>query len=149
LGVLQKVADSQVTTAIGGLRGGVLYNHCIRDPPKTLQELYQLLEKYARSEELHQQKVESQRKPKDPPQSSRTWTRPLQPDSGWDSQRQQQVHNIANQHPVGETIRRQEYPPPKAAATTLEGEAEDGCSSHADSTAYSMARTARTQQEIA
>jgi hypothetical protein len=111
LGVLQKVADSQVTTAIGGLRGGVLYNHCIRDPPKTLQELYQLLEKYARSEELHQQKVESQRKPKDPPQSSRTWTRPLQPDSGWDSQRQQQVHNIANQHPVGETIRRQEYPP--------------------------------------
>jgi hypothetical protein len=53
-----------------------IYSHCIRDPPKNLQELYQLFEKYARSEELHQRKVESQRKPKDPPQSSRTWTRP-------------------------------------------------------------------------
>jgi hypothetical protein len=29
------------------------------DPPKNLQELYQLFEKYARSEELHQRKVES------------------------------------------------------------------------------------------
>jgi hypothetical protein len=45
--------------AINGLRAGVLYNHCIRDPPKNLQELYQLFEKYARSEELHQRKVES------------------------------------------------------------------------------------------
>jgi hypothetical protein len=53
--------------AISGLRAGVLYSHCIRDPPKNLQELYQLFEKYARSEELHQCKVESQRKPKDPP----------------------------------------------------------------------------------
>jgi hypothetical protein len=52
--------------AISGLRAGVLYSHCIRDPPKNLQELYQLFEKYARSEELHQRKVESQRKPKDP-----------------------------------------------------------------------------------
>jgi hypothetical protein len=58
--------------AISGLRAGVLYSHCIRDPPKNLQELYQLFEKYARSEELHQRKIESQRKPKDPPQSSRT-----------------------------------------------------------------------------
>jgi hypothetical protein len=40
--------------AISGLRAGVLYSHCIRDPPKNLQELYQLFEKYARSEELHQ-----------------------------------------------------------------------------------------------
>jgi hypothetical protein len=40
--------------AISGLRVGVLYSHCIRDPPKNLQELYQLFEKYARSEELHQ-----------------------------------------------------------------------------------------------
>jgi hypothetical protein len=52
---------------INGLQAGVLYSHCIRDLPKNLQELYQLFEKYARSEELHQRKVESQRKPKDPP----------------------------------------------------------------------------------
>jgi hypothetical protein len=66
--------DDQIAIhyAISGLRDGVLYSHCIRDPPKNLQELYQLFEKYARSEELHQRKVESQRKPKDPPQSSRT-----------------------------------------------------------------------------
>jgi hypothetical protein len=44
---------------ISGLRASVLYSHCIRDPPKHLQELYQLFEKYARSEELHQRKVES------------------------------------------------------------------------------------------
>jgi hypothetical protein len=90
--------DDQIAIhyAISGLRAGVLYSHCIRDPPKNLQELYQLFEKYARSEELHQRKVESQRKPKDPPQSSRTWTRPSQADSGWDGRNQQQVHNIAN-----------------------------------------------------
>jgi hypothetical protein len=105
--------DNQIAIhyAISGLRAGVLYSHCIRDPPKNLQELYQLFEKYARSEELHQRKVESQRKPKDPPQSSRTWTRPSQADSGRDGRSQQQVHNIANQHPAGEAPRRQEYPP--------------------------------------
>jgi hypothetical protein len=61
--------DDQIAIhyAISGLRAGILYSHCIRDPPKNLQELYQLFEKYARSEELHQRKVESQRKPKDPP----------------------------------------------------------------------------------
>jgi TFIIF-interacting CTD phosphatase-like protein len=83
--------------AISGLRAGILYSHGIRDPPKNLQELYQLFEKYARSEELHQRKVESQRKPKDPPQSSRTWTRPVQPDSGRDNRNHQQEHTIANQ----------------------------------------------------
>jgi hypothetical protein len=134
--------------AISGLQAGVLYNHYIRDPPKTLQELYQLFEKYAKSKELHQRKVESQRKTKDPPHSSRTWTMPLQPDSGRDSRSQQQVHNIANQHPASETIRRQEYFP-KAMAMAPEGEVGDGHSSHADSTACSTARTARTQQEIA
>jgi hypothetical protein len=105
--------DDQIAIhyAISGLRAGVLYSHCIRDPPKNLQELYQLFEKYARSEELHQRKVESQRKPKDTPQSSRMWTRPSQPDSGRDGRNQQQVHNIANQHPAGEAPRRQEYPP--------------------------------------
>jgi hypothetical protein len=97
--------------SISGLRAGVLYSHCIRDPPKNLQELYQLFEKYARSEELHQCKVESQRKPKDPQQSSRTWTRPTQPDSDQDNCNHQQVHTIATQHPVGEPTRRQEYPP--------------------------------------
>eukprot|EP00267_Zea_mays_P029859 XP_008660868.1 uncharacterized protein LOC103639977 [Zea mays] len=51
--------------AISGLRTGVLYSHYIRDPPKNLQELYQLFEKYSRSEELHQRKIESQRKPKE------------------------------------------------------------------------------------
>jgi hypothetical protein len=39
--------------AISGLCVSVLYSHCIRDPPKNLQELYQLFEKYVRSEELH------------------------------------------------------------------------------------------------
>jgi hypothetical protein len=33
--------------AISGLYAGVLYNHCIRNPPKNLQELYQLFKKYA------------------------------------------------------------------------------------------------------
>jgi hypothetical protein len=105
--------DDQIAIhyAISGLRAGVLYSHCIRDPPKNLQELYQLFEKYARSEELHQRKVKSQRKPKDPLQSSQTWTRPSQSDSGRDSHSQQQVHNIANQHPAGEASRHQDYPP--------------------------------------
>jgi hypothetical protein len=96
--------DDQIAIhyAISGLRAGVLYSHCIRDPPRNLQELYQLFEKYAKSEELHQRKVESQRKPKDPPQSSCTWTRPSQANSSRDGRTQQQVHNIANQHPAGE-----------------------------------------------
>jgi hypothetical protein len=53
--------DDQIAIhyAISGLRVGVLYSHCIRDLPRNLQELYQLFEKYARSEELHQRKVES------------------------------------------------------------------------------------------
>jgi hypothetical protein len=82
--------DDQIAIhyAISGLRAGVLYSHSIRDPPRNLQELYQLFEKYARSKELHQRKVESHRKPKDPPQSSRTWTRPSQADSGRDGRNQ-------------------------------------------------------------
>jgi hypothetical protein len=58
--------------AISSLQAGSLYNHFIRDPPTNLQELYQLFEKYAQSEELHQRKVESQRKPNETPQSNRT-----------------------------------------------------------------------------
>jgi hypothetical protein len=92
--------------AISGLRASVLYNHCIRDPPKNLQELYQLFEKYARSEELHQRKIESQLKPKDTPQSSKTWIRPAQSESGRPNRNQQQVNTIANQHPTGDTSRR-------------------------------------------
>jgi hypothetical protein len=134
--------------AISGLRAGVLYSHYIRDPPKNLQELYQLFEKYARSKELHQRKIESQRNPKDPPQSSRTWTRPSQSDSGRDNRSQQQVHNIANQHPTGETARHQEYPP-RAAAMAREARAGDGRNNRADITAYSMARIVHTQQGIA
>jgi hypothetical protein len=105
--------DDQIAIhyAISGLCAGVLYSHCIRDPPKNLQELYQLFEKYAKSEELNQRKVESQRKPKDAPQSSRTWTRTPQPDSGREGRNQQQMHNIVNQHPAGDAPRRQEYPP--------------------------------------
>jgi hypothetical protein len=134
--------------AISGLRTSVVYIHCIRNPPKNLQELYQLFKKYARSKELHQRKVESQRKPKDPPQSSRTWTRPSQPDSGLDSRSQQQVHNIANQHRAGKATRRQEYPP-RATVMEREGAAEDGLNSHANFTICFMARIAHTQQEIA
>jgi hypothetical protein len=142
--------DDQIVIhyAISGIRAGVLYSHCIRDPPKNLQELYQLFKKYARSEELHQRKVESQRKPKDPSQSSRTWTRPSQSDSGRDGRSQQQVHNIANQHPAGEAPRRQDYPP-RAAATELVVGAEDGRSSRVDFTACSTAKTVRTQQGTA
>jgi hypothetical protein len=105
--------DDQIAIhyTISGLRADVLYSHCIRDPPKNIQELYHLFEKYAKSEELHQRKVESQRKPKDAPQSGRTWTRTPQPDSGRDGRNQQQVHNIANQHPAADAPRRQEYPP--------------------------------------
>jgi hypothetical protein len=142
--------DDQIAIhyAISGLQAGVLYCHCIRDPPKNLQELYQLFEKYARFEELHQRKVESQRKPKDTPRSSRTWTRPSQSDFGRDNRSQQQVHNIANQHPAGEATRRQDYPP-RATAMARMAEAGDGRSNRADITACFMAKTARTQQGIA
>jgi hypothetical protein len=142
--------DDQIAIhyAISGLRADVLYSHCIRDPPRNLQELYQLFEKYARSEELHQRKVESQRKPKDPPQSSRMWTRPSQADSGRDGRNQQQVHNIANQHPTGEAPRHQEYPP-RAVETELAVGAGDVRSSRADFTACSKAKTAFTLQETA
>jgi hypothetical protein len=72
----------EIHYAINDLRVGVLYSHYIRDPPKNLQELYQLFKNYARSKELHQRKIKSQRKPKDTPQSNRTWVRPAQSDSG-------------------------------------------------------------------
>jgi hypothetical protein len=137
--------DDQIAIhyAISGLRAGVLYSHCIRDPPKNLQELYQLFEKYARSEELHQRTVESQRKPKDTPQSSRTWTRTSQVDSGRDGRNQQQVHNITNQSPAGEAPRRQEYPPPGPRKRN----SWSGPGTRADFTACSTAKTAPTLQE--
>jgi hypothetical protein len=140
--------DDQIAIhyAISGLRAGVLYSHCIRDPPKNLQELYQLFEKYAKSEELHQRKIESQRKPKDAPQSSRTWTRTPQPDSGRDGRNQQQVHNIANQHPAGEAPRRQEYPP-RATKMELADGAGDVRNRRADFTACFTAKTVPTKPE--
>jgi hypothetical protein len=67
---------------ISGLHAGVLYSQCIRHPPKNFLEQYQLFKKYARSEELHQRKVESQWKPKDTLHSSKTWVRPAKSDSG-------------------------------------------------------------------
>jgi hypothetical protein len=138
--------DDQIAIhyAINGLRAGVLYNHFIRDPPNNLQKLYQLFEKYAKSEELHQRKIESQRKPKDAPQSSRTWTRTPQPHSCQDGRNQQQVHNIANQHPAGEAPRRQEYPP-RAAETELADGAGDVRNRRADFTACFTAKTAPTK----
>jgi hypothetical protein len=142
--------DDQIAIhyAISGLRAGVLYSHCIRDPPKNLQELYQLFEKYAKSEELHQRKVESQRKPKDAPQSSRTWTRTPQPDSGRDNRNQQQVHNIANQHPAADAPRRQEYPPRVVETEPVVG-VGGVRSRHADSTVFFMAKTASTKPKTA
>ena len=103
-----------------------------------------LFEKYAKSEELHQRKVEPQRKPKDAPQSSRTWTRTPQLDSGRDGRSQQQVHNITNQHPAADPPRRQEYPP-RAAEMELVVGAEGAHSRRADSTAFSTAKTAPTK----
>jgi hypothetical protein len=76
------------------------------------------------------------------------WTRPSQPDSGRDGRNQQQVHNIANQHPAGEAPRRQEYPP-RAAGTRLMVEAGDVRSSRANFTACSTAKTAPTKPETA
>jgi hypothetical protein len=142
--------DDQIAIhyAISGLRAGVLYSHCIRDPPKNLQELYQLFEKYARSEELHQRKVESQRKPKDPPQSSRTWTRPF-------SQTPVGTAAVSSRYTTSPTSTLLVRPlaakiiSPRAAATELVVGAEVGRSSRADFTACSMTKTARTQQGTA
>jgi hypothetical protein len=92
--------------AISGLHAGVLYSHCIGDPPKNLQELNQLFKKYAKFEELHQRKIESQRKPNDTSQSSRTWVRPAQSESSRPNRNQQQVNTIANQHPTGDIAHR-------------------------------------------
>jgi hypothetical protein len=44
---------------ISRLRAGQLYSHCTRDPPSTLQALYQLFEKFAWSRELHFRKLET------------------------------------------------------------------------------------------
>jgi hypothetical protein len=134
--------------AISGLRAGVLYSHCIRDPPKSLQELYQLFEKYARSEELHQRKVESQRKPKDPPQSSRTWTRPSQSDPVGTAAVSSRYTTLPTSTPLVRPLAAK-ITPPRAATMELVVGAEDGHSSRADFTACSTTKTACTQQWIA
>jgi hypothetical protein len=74
--------------------------------------------------------------------------RPSQSDSGRDGRSQQQVHNIANQHPAGEAPRRQDYPP-RAAAMELVVGAEDGRNSRTYFTVYFTAKTVRTQQGTA
>jgi hypothetical protein len=58
--------DDQIAIhyAISGLHAGVLYSHCIRDPPKNLQELYQLFEKYAKSESSTSAKLSLRGNPK-------------------------------------------------------------------------------------
>jgi hypothetical protein len=114
--------DDQIVIhyAVSGLRAGVLYSHCTRDPPTNLQELHQLFEKYARSEELHHRKIESQRKPKETPQTSRTWIRPSQQDPPPQGHGQLQVHNIANQHQLGEVQpQRQNHPPQQNRNTNV------------------------------
>jgi hypothetical protein len=139
--------DDQIAIhyAISGLRAGVLYSHCIRDPPKNLQELYQLFEKYARSKELHQRKVESQRKPKDPPQSSRTWIRPSQSDSGRDSRR---CIILPTSTPPARPLAVKIIPPRATTMARVVG-AEDGRNSRADFTACFTAKTACTQRGTA
>jgi hypothetical protein len=82
------------------------------------------------------------------PQSSRTWTRIPQPDSGRDGRNQQQVHNIANQHPAGEATRRQEYPP-RAAETELVVGAGDVRNRRADFTVCFTAKIALTKPKTA
>jgi hypothetical protein len=108
--------------AISGLRIGVLYSHCIRDPPKNLQELYQLFKKYTRSKELHQRKIESQRKPKDTPQSSRTWVRSAQSESGRPNRNQQQVNTITNPPPPATQFINRSIPHNRTVAPTPEEE---------------------------
>jgi hypothetical protein len=74
--------------------------------------------------------------------------RPSQVDFGRDGRSQQQVHNIANQHPTSEATCRPEYPP-RATETELVVGARDVRSSRADFTSCSTAKTARTLQETA
>ena len=126
--------------AISGLRASVLYSHYIRDQPKNLQDLYQLFEKYARSKELHQRKVKSQRKPKNTSQSSRTWVRPAQSDSGRPNRNQSQVHTIANQQQTRDTARRHKYPRNRATTEPPEAEAEAESRNSEGSTIFSMAK---------
>jgi hypothetical protein len=138
--------DDQIAIhyAISGLRAGVLYTHCIRDPPKNLQELYQVFEKYARSEELHQRKVESQRKPKDTPQSSRTWTRPSHQTPVGTAALSSRCITLPTSTPPARPLAVKIIPQGRSNGTR--GRAEDGRSSRADFTAYFTAKTVRTQR---
>jgi hypothetical protein len=146
--------DDQIAIhyAISGLQAGVLYSHCIRDPPRNLQELYQQFEKYARSEELHQRKVESGW-----PQSSRTWTLRSPAVRGRGLRRQTPVGMAAissrcTTSPTSTPLARPltaRSTPPRATETELVVEVGDVRSSRANFTACSMAKTAHTLQEIA
>jgi hypothetical protein len=142
--------DDQIAIhyAISGLRAGVLYNHCIRDPPKNLQELYQLFEKYARSEELHQRKVESQRKPKDPPQSSRTWTRSCSQTPVGTTAVNSKCTTLPTSTPLARPLA-VKITPPRAEAMARVVRVEDGHNSRAGFTAYFTAKIARTRRGTA
>jgi hypothetical protein len=123
--------DDQIAIhyAISGLRAGVLYSHCIRDPPRSLQELYQLFEKYARSEELHQRKVESQSPAETAVISSRCTISPTSP-------------------PLVRPLAARSIPP-RAEEMELTVEGGGVRSSHEDFTACSTAKTARIPQRTA
>jgi UDP-2,3-diacylglucosamine pyrophosphatase LpxH len=57
------VFDEQVIIeAIKALCVGYLHNHLTRECPRTLQELYDNFQKFSKSEVLHFQKLEQQRK---------------------------------------------------------------------------------------
>jgi hypothetical protein len=142
--------DDQIAIqyAISGLWAGVLYSHCIRDPPKNLQELYQLFEKYARSEELHQRKVESQRKPKDPRSLA---------EHGQDLRSQTPVGTTAvssrcitlpTSTPTAKPLTARTIAP-RAVAMACVVEARDGRNSRANITDCFTVKTARTQPRIA
>jgi hypothetical protein len=58
-----EVSDDQVITqAIKALRDAQLHSHLTKEHPRTLQELYENVEKINKSEVLHFRKLEQQRK---------------------------------------------------------------------------------------
>jgi hypothetical protein len=141
--------DDQIAIhyAISGLRAGILYSHCIRDPPKNLQELHQLFEKYARSEELHQQSrvsKETQRHSIVQPHVDEAFAARLQsgrPQSAAGAQHRQPAPRWRGPLPPGVS--------PQGRGNGTRGRAGDARSSHADFTACSTAKTAPTPPETA
>jgi hypothetical protein len=96
---------------------------------------------YAMFEELHQRNIESQRKPKDTPQSNRIWVRPTQSESGRPNRNQQQVNTIANQPPLETQLIAKSTPHNRATTPTPEVEAEAEPHNHKGSTAFFTVKT--------